>query len=135
MKRSVSDSTVTQTRIITEAHASDLPSALATPSPAPRAPASQAPPSRAPADQAPPSRAPAGQAPAGETPPGKTPPRQAPAGQTAGRRAVPPGYSRAALVLILVASFMVVLDFSIVNVALPSIQRELGFAASAAQWV
>ena len=30
---------------------------------------------------------------------------------------------------------MVVLDFSIVNVALPSIQRELGFAASAAQWV
>ena len=47
----------------------------------------------------------------------------------------PPGYSRAALVLILVASFMVVLDFSIVNVALPSIQRELGFAASAAQWV
>ena len=46
-----------------------------------------------------------------------------------------PGYSRAALVLILVASFMVVLDFSIVNVALASIQRELGFAASAAQWV
>ena len=37
--------------------------------------------------------------------------------------------------LILIASFMVVLDFSIVNVALPSIQRELGFAASAAQWV
>ena len=45
------------------------------------------------------------------------------------------GYSRAALVLILAASFMVVLDFSIVNVALASIQRELGFAASAAQWV
>ena len=37
--------------------------------------------------------------------------------------------------LILIASFMVVLDFSIVNVALPSIQRELGFATSAAQWV
>jgi len=37
--------------------------------------------------------------------------------------------------LILVASFMVVLDFSIVNVALASIQRELGFPASAAQWV
>ena len=46
-----------------------------------------------------------------------------------------PGYRRAALVLILAASFMVVLDFSIVNVALASIQRELGFAASAAQWV
>ena len=47
----------------------------------------------------------------------------------------PAGYRRAALLLILIASFMVVLDFSIVNVALPSIQRELGFAASAAQWV
>jgi EmrB/QacA subfamily drug resistance transporter len=30
---------------------------------------------------------------------------------------------------------MVVLDFSIVNVALPSIQRELGFAATDVQWV
>jgi EmrB/QacA subfamily drug resistance transporter len=39
------------------------------------------------------------------------------------------------LALILVASFMVVLDFSIVNVALPSIEGELGLAASAAQWV
>jgi EmrB/QacA subfamily drug resistance transporter len=37
--------------------------------------------------------------------------------------------------LILVASFMVVLDFSIVNVALASIQRELGIPATAAQWV
>jgi EmrB/QacA subfamily drug resistance transporter len=37
--------------------------------------------------------------------------------------------------LILVASFMVVLDFSIVNVALASIQRELGFPAAAGQWV
>jgi EmrB/QacA subfamily drug resistance transporter len=45
------------------------------------------------------------------------------------------GYSRAALILILAAAFMVVLDFSIVNVALPSIQRELGFPAAAAQWV
>jgi MFS family permease len=39
------------------------------------------------------------------------------------------------LALILLASFMVVLDFSIVNVALPSIQRELGLASSAVQWV
>jgi len=46
-----------------------------------------------------------------------------------------PGYRRAALTLILAASFMVVLDFSIVNVALASIQRELGFAAATAQWV
>jgi EmrB/QacA subfamily drug resistance transporter len=54
----------------------------------------------------------------------------APAGQ-----ARPAGYRRAALTLILVASFMVVLDFSIVNVALASIQRELGIAMLAAQWV
>src|SRR5665647_847160 len=39
------------------------------------------------------------------------------------------------LALILAASFMVVLDFSIVNVALPSIEQELGLAASAVQWV
>src|SRR6201993_3201967 len=39
------------------------------------------------------------------------------------------------LALILIASFMVVLDFSIVNVALPSIQRELGMTAAAVQWV
>src|SRR5450631_2153997 len=39
------------------------------------------------------------------------------------------------LALILVASVMVVLDFSIVNVALPSIETELGLAASAVQWV
>jgi len=40
-----------------------------------------------------------------------------------------------ALPLILVAAFMVVLDFSIVNVALPSIERELSVAASTVQWV
>lgn len=39
------------------------------------------------------------------------------------------------LALILVASFMVVLDFSIVNVALSSIQRELGVSAASVQWV
>src|ERR1700747_1890562 len=39
------------------------------------------------------------------------------------------------LALILAASFMVVLDFSIVNVALPSIQRELGVSAASVQWV
>jgi MFS family permease len=39
------------------------------------------------------------------------------------------------LALISVASFMVVLDFSIVNLALPSIETELGLAASAVQWV
>ena len=39
------------------------------------------------------------------------------------------------LALILVAAFMVVLDFSIVNVALPSIERELGMPAAAVQWI
>jgi EmrB/QacA subfamily drug resistance transporter len=39
------------------------------------------------------------------------------------------------LALILVAAFMVVLDFSIVNVALPSIGRELSLPASTVQWV
>ncbi len=39
------------------------------------------------------------------------------------------------LALILVAAFMVVLDFSIVNVALPSIERELRMPADAVQWV
>jgi EmrB/QacA subfamily drug resistance transporter len=39
------------------------------------------------------------------------------------------------LALILVAAFMVVLDFSIVNVALPSIERELHLAQDNVQWV
>ncbi len=39
------------------------------------------------------------------------------------------------LALILVAAFMVVLDFSIVNVALPSIERELAMSAAAVQWI
>lgn len=47
----------------------------------------------------------------------------------------PRGLHGPALALILTASFMVVLDFSIVNVALPSIQRELGFSASSVQWI
>jgi EmrB/QacA subfamily drug resistance transporter len=42
---------------------------------------------------------------------------------------------RLALALILTAAFMVVLDFSIVNVALASIEREFGFTASAVQWI
>jgi EmrB/QacA subfamily drug resistance transporter len=47
----------------------------------------------------------------------------------------PQGLRAAAVALILTAAFMVVLDFSIVNVALPSIQRELGFSTSALQWI
>lgn len=45
------------------------------------------------------------------------------------------GLSTAALTLVLVASFMVVLDFSIVNVALPSIRHDLGFGGDTVQWV
>jgi MFS family permease len=104
----VLDSAVTQSRTITEDHTPDLP----LPSRSPQA----APPKAVPPQAVPPQA----------VPPQAVPPK-----------AVPPqtGYSRAALILILAASFMVVLDFSIVNVALASIQRELGFAASAAQWV
>jgi EmrB/QacA subfamily drug resistance transporter len=47
----------------------------------------------------------------------------------------PPAHRRLALALILTAAFMVVLDFSIVNVALASIEREFGFTASAVQWI
>ena len=39
------------------------------------------------------------------------------------------------LALILVAAFMVVLDFSIVNVSLPSIERELHMPPDAVQWI
>src|SRR5437867_1415522 len=47
-------------------------------------------------------------------------------------RIVPPW---ALLLLVCLGQFMVVLDISIVNVALPSIQAELGFTASGLQWV
>jgi EmrB/QacA subfamily drug resistance transporter len=47
----------------------------------------------------------------------------------------PAHHRRLALALILTAAFMVVLDFSIVNVALASIEREFGFSATAVQWI
>ncbi|NLU66109.1 MFS transporter [Streptomyces sp. HNM0574] len=40
-----------------------------------------------------------------------------------------------ALLVLAVAQFMVIMDVSIVGVALPEMQRELGFAASELQWV
>jgi len=43
--------------------------------------------------------------------------------------------SALALLVVLSAQLMVVLDFSIVNVALPSIQRELAFSATGLEWV
>jgi len=45
------------------------------------------------------------------------------------------GRSGLRLALILVASFMVVLDFTIVNIALPSIEHDFGLRTSAVQWV
>jgi EmrB/QacA subfamily drug resistance transporter len=59
------------------------------------------------------------------TPPSPLPPRTEPANRRHPLQ----------LALILVAAFMVVLDFSIVNVALPSIERELHMAADAVQWI
>jgi MFS family permease len=40
-----------------------------------------------------------------------------------------------ALSVSLVAAFMTLLDVSIVNVALPSIERDLGASATSVQWV
>lgn len=57
---------------------------------------------------------------------------EAVSGRGAGLRARHPGIS---LALILTVAFMVVLDFSIVNVALASIERELHVGAVAVQWV
>jgi EmrB/QacA subfamily drug resistance transporter len=45
------------------------------------------------------------------------------------------GRSSLRLALILVASFMVVLDFTIVNIALPSMERAFGVSTSEVQWV
>ena len=70
-------------------------------------------------------------APADRTHPGAAPAPVAPDGGTPGTA----GLSGLALSLVLVASFMVVLDFSIVNVALPSIRQALGFGGDSVQWV
>src|SRR5207247_10636873 len=48
----------------------------------------------------------------------------------------PPGPSRwLALVVLCAGMLMIVLDQTIVNVALPSIQRDLGFSQSSLAWV
>jgi EmrB/QacA subfamily drug resistance transporter len=46
-----------------------------------------------------------------------------------------PARSGVQLALILVASFMVVLDFTIVNIALPSMERDFGVTTAVVQWV
>jgi EmrB/QacA subfamily drug resistance transporter len=64
-------------------------------------------------------------------PPRTQPENDPPAAQAASTRSRQP----LQLALILVAAFMVVLDFSIVNVALPSIERELHMPPDAVQWI
>src|SRR5438270_4213230 len=51
------------------------------------------------------------------------------------RDGVEPPRAWLALALLCAAQFMVVLDFSIVNVALPSMQKSLGFSPTTLQWV
>ena len=46
-----------------------------------------------------------------------------------------PSASNALLVVVCLAQFMVILDVSIVNVALPSIRSDLGFSTTGLQWV
>ena len=81
----------------------------------------------------PPETAPATRTPATTSYPAPTPavPVAAPAAATPASRTRGP----LQLALILVAAFMVVLDFSIVNVALPSIERELHMPSDAVQWI
>ena len=62
-----------------------------------------------------------------------------PATLAAQRAPAPPGTTRlnanAVLVLVAVAQFMIVLDSTIVNVALPTIQRDVGFSQESLVWV
>src|SRR5262249_33124171 len=60
----------------------------------------------------------------------KTTPATAPGGPTAGGSG-----SGLALLVLAAAQLMVVLDATIVNVALPHIQRALGFSGSGLEWV
>src|SRR5256885_9770859 len=55
-------------------------------------------------------------------------------GEVSRGQAPPPGRWRA-LAVTQIAAFMVLLDVSIVNVALPSIERGLGVSPATAQWV
>ena len=64
-----------------------------------------------------------------------TPPKTPPARPTPSAASTHHSRQPLQLALILVAAFMVVLDFSIVNVALPSIERELHMPADAVQWI
>jgi EmrB/QacA subfamily drug resistance transporter len=67
--------------------------------------------------------------------PGLTQPGSASVADTAGRVGQPPRRLGLALVVIAAAQLMVVLDATIVNVALPHIQTALGFSGSGLEWV
>jgi MFS family permease len=56
---------------------------------------------------------------------------------TTSAAAAPPGHSTRWLILVIacLAQFMVVLDITIVNIALPSVQKGLHFSVSDLQWV
>ena len=58
---------------------------------------------------------------------------QAPSGIAAAQGSRAPAW--VVLTLVCLGQFMVVLDISVVNVALPSIQKDLGFSAAGLQWV
>ena len=58
------------------------------------------------------------------------------------RAAAPPSAARprvsipnAVLAVVAVAQFMVVLDATVVNVALPTIQRDVGFSEQSLSWI
>ncbi|HZC40506.1 MAG TPA: MFS transporter, partial [Streptosporangiaceae bacterium] len=59
------------------------------------------------------------------------------AGKAAGKVAAPPASPRLGLALLVIATaqLMVLLDATIVNVALPHMQRALGFSGSGLEWV
>ncbi len=121
--------------------ATQLPAAPADSASAASAEATPAAPALAPADAGLDAEAaPADTAPAAHAPtPGlsATPEPAAPAPKLEAPAPEPDSRRRQAirLALILVAAFMMVLDFSIVNVALASIQRELHLSTSVVDWV
>ena len=110
--------------------ATQLPAAPADSASAASAEATPAAPALAPADAAPAAPAPTPGLSATPEPAAPAPKLEAPAPEPDSRRR-----QAIRLALILVAAFMMVLDFSIVNVALASIQRELHLSASVVDWV
>lgn len=65
----------------------------------------------------------------------ETPQKHSTNASTTKRNNTPKANSLFVLILLCSAQFMVVLDFSIVNVALPAIQHDLGFTTQNLQWI